>query len=183
MNAETSIEALGDAHEHSVEDVPQYLTFAVGDATYGIPITAVSEIIGAQQSTRVPDARPFMRGVINLRGTVIPVMDVRTRLGLEPAHVTRRSCIVVVEMDSVVVGLLVDAISEVIDVLPTAIEAVPRREDRAGVRSESVITGLVQTTSDVKILIDVEELLHGLTETLSSGCEASPVNETRTRTS
>ncbi len=140
------------------ESVPQYLTFVVSEEVYGVPIEYIAEIIGAQQLTPVPDSRPFMRGVINLRGTVIPVMDVRARLSMEPRSVDERTCIVVVQLDEIVVGLLVDTIADVIDVPPTSIEAAPRRKTASA--SESIVTGLVQIDGEVKIMIDLGRLLH-----------------------
>ena len=140
------------------ESVPQYLTFVVSGEVYGVPIEYIAEIIGAQRLTSVPDSRPFMRGVINLRGTVIPVMDVRTRLSMEPRNVDERTCIVVVQLDEVVVGLLVDTISEVIDVPPSSIETAPKRKTVSA--GDSVVTGLVQLDGEVKILIDLGRLLN-----------------------
>ena len=154
---ESEVEA-NEAFEIQAETVPQYLTFVVADEVYGVPIEYIAEIIGAQRLTSVPDSRPFMRGVINLRGTVIPVMDVRTRLSMEPRNVDERTCIVVVQLDEVVVGLLVDTISEVIDVPPSSIETAPKRKTVSA--GDSVVTGLVQLDGEVKILIDLGRLLN-----------------------
>ena len=139
------------------EAVPQYLTFVVAEEVYGVPIGHVAEIIGAQRFTSVPDSRSYMRGVINLRGTVIPVMDVRTRLAMEPREVDKRTCIVVVELDDTSVGLLVDTISDVIDVPPNSVEAAPRRKSSSA--RDSIVTGLVQIEDKVRILIDLGRLL------------------------
>ncbi|MCP5058382.1 MAG: purine-binding chemotaxis protein CheW [bacterium] len=141
----------------NAESAPKYLTFIVADEVYGVPIAHIAEIIGAQRFTPVPDPRPYMRGVINLRGTVIPVLDVRTRLAMEPREVDRRTCIVVVQLDDTSVGLLVDTISDVIDVPPCSIEDAPRRK-KSMVR-DSVVTGLVQIEGKVRILIDLGRLL------------------------
>ena len=148
-----------DEFQEVEETIPQYLTFIVANEVYGIPIGTIAEIIGAQSLTAVPDSRSFMRGVINLRGTVIPVMDVRARLGMEPRDADSRTCIVVVQLEETVVGLLVDTISDVIDVPPDSIEGAPRR--KAGTASEAVVTGLFQVDGEVKILIDLSRLLHG----------------------
>ncbi|HEB88375.1 MAG TPA: chemotaxis protein CheW [Deltaproteobacteria bacterium] len=153
------------------ESVPQYLTFVVSGEVYGVPIEYVAEIIGAQQLTPVPDSRPFMRGVINLRGTVIPVMDVRARLSMEPRNVDERTCIVVVQLDEIVVGLLVDTIADVIDVPPTAIEAAPRRKTASA--RDAIVTGLFQLEGEVKILIDLGRLLHDA----PTAFDASPGDE------
>ena len=151
------VDSEGTEVDLMAEAAPQYMTFVVASEVYGLPITCVAEIIGAQRFTPVPDARPFMRGVINLRGTVIPVMDVRVRLELERREIDDRTCIIVVQHNDLAVGLLVDTISDVIDVPIGAIEAAPRRQD-LDARS-SVVTGLVQVDGEVKILIDLERLL------------------------
>lgn len=135
----------------------QYLTFVIADEVYGIPIATVAEIIGLQQITKVPDRRPYVKGVINLRGTVIPVIDVRVRLAMDPVRVDERSCIVVVQLDRTLVGLLVDRIAEVIDVVSGEVETAPRR--RVAFIGESVVTGFVQKPGGVRILIDLARLL------------------------
>lgn len=139
----------------------QYLTFRIADETYGIPIETVAEIVGLQKITSVPDARPYVKGVINLRGTVIPVIDVRVRLAMEPLRIDERTCIVVVQLERTLVGLLVDRIAEVIDVDPEKIEPATRR--RAGFAVETIVTGFIQTGGDVKILIDLARLLEDAT--------------------
>lgn len=135
----------------------QYLTFTIADENYGIPIETVAEIVGLQKITSVPDARPFVKGVINLRGTVIPVIDVRVRLAMDPVQIDDRTCIVVVQLERTLVGLLVDRIADVIDVDAEKIEPAPRR--RSGWAAETVVTGFVQAGGDVKILVDLARLL------------------------
>jgi purine-binding chemotaxis protein CheW len=129
----------------------------IADEVYGIPIETVAEIIGLQQITTVPDRRPYVKGVINLRGTVIPVIDVRVRLAMDPVRVDERSCIVVVQLDQSLVGLLVDRIAEVIDVVSGEIETASRR--RVAFIGESMVTGFVQKGGGVRILIDLVRLL------------------------
>jgi len=158
--------------EFLADVVPQFLTFLLRGEVYGISIAHVAEIIGAQRLTPVPDSRLYMRGVINLRGTVIPVMDVRTRLEIEPRESDDRTCIVVVRHDEMVVGLMVDTICDVIDVLPNQIESAPRGKSEAAI--DSIVTGLVQLDGEVKILINVERLLH-------SGLEVESDPETEER--
>ncbi|MCP3983979.1 MAG: chemotaxis protein CheW [bacterium] len=152
--------------EVAAEAVSQFLTFVVADEAYGLPINYIAEIIGAQRFTSVPDPRPFMKGVINLRGTVIPVMDVRVRLAMEPRDITERSCIVVVDFEDTVVGLLVDTISDVVEVLPAAIEPAPKRSTESA--CGSIVTGLVQIEDEVKILVDLRRLLFDV-EDLTGG--------------
>jgi purine-binding chemotaxis protein CheW len=135
----------------------QYLTFVLEDEVYGIPIATVAEIIGLQKITPVPDPRDCVKGVINLRGTVIPVIDVRVRLGMTPVETSPRTCIVVVQLEQVLVGLLVDTIADVIDVVSGEIESAPRR--RGATTRESIVTGFVHREGVVKILIDLARLL------------------------
>ena len=89
----------GTSSEHPDRQQSQYLTFVVGDTEYGIGILRAKEIIEYDTVTAVPNAPPFVRGVINLRGRVVSVVDLAVRFGRQPADVTRRSCIVVVEID------------------------------------------------------------------------------------
>lgn len=150
MSASSAERELADA-------VLQYLTFVIADELYGIPIATVAEIIGLQKITRVPDPRACVKGVINLRGTVIPVIDVRVRLGMAPVETGARTCIVVVQQDELLVGLLVDTIADVIDVVAGEIEPAPRR--RGDLPEESIVTGFVHKDGGVKILIDLARLL------------------------
>ncbi|MEZ4331086.1 MAG: chemotaxis protein CheW [Myxococcota bacterium] len=140
-----------------VESLLQYLTFEVARETYGIPIGSVAEIIGVQRITHVPDPRSHVKGVINLRGTVIPVIDVRLRMGMAPIEIGDRTCIVVVQLDRMLVGMLVDTIAGVIDVMAGEIEAAPRR--RASTIGDAIVTGFVHGDEGVRILVDPERLL------------------------
>ena len=142
---------------NGAETLQQHLTFVVAGEVYAIPIAAVAEIIGLQKITSVPDPRPHVKGVINLRGTVIPVVDVRVRLAMDTVRLDERTCIVVVQLDDVLVGLLVDGIADVIDVVAEEIEAAPRR--RGELQAEAMVTGFVQKDGDVKIMIDLGRLL------------------------
>lgn len=139
------------------EAVQQYLTFVLDEEVYGIPIATVAEIIGLQKITPVPDPRDCVKGVINLRGTVIPVIDVRVRLGMEPVETSARTCIVIVQLERILVGLLVDTIADVVDVVAGEIEPAPRRRGESA--REAIVTGFVHREGDVKILIDLARLL------------------------
>jgi chemotaxis signal transduction protein len=116
------------AHDAPIEQA-LYLTFSVGDEEYGVPVLAVREILEYDTVTRVPRAPAFIRGVINLRGRVVPVVDLAVRFGLAPRPVTPRSCIVIVEVawegEPVVIGLVADTVSQVIELLPSEIEPPP----------------------------------------------------------
>jgi purine-binding chemotaxis protein CheW len=133
----------------------KFLTFHLAKEDYGIEIRHVTEIIGIQKITEVPDMPDFVRGVINLRGKVIPVMDVRTRFRMPPREYDERTCIVVVNIESQSVGLVVDQVNEVADIPDTQIEPPPRSWKAEG----SYIQGMGKIGAEVKILINVQKLL------------------------
>ncbi len=133
----------------------KFLTFHLGREDYGIEIRHVTEIIGIQKITEVPDLPDYVRGVINLRGKVIPVMDVRTRFCMPPRDYDERTCIIVVNIDDQSVGLVVDQVNEVSDIPEAQIEPPPRTRNPQG----SYIQGMGKLDAEVKILIDVQKLL------------------------
>ena len=134
----------------------KYLTFHLAGEDYGIEIRFVTEIIGIQQITEVPDMPAFIRGVINLRGKVIPVMDVRARFKIEARAYDDRTCIIVVNVEDTEVGLVVDEVSEVADIPAKNVEPPARTGNRSGSRC---IQGMGKIGAEVKILLDVQELL------------------------
>ena len=134
----------------------KYLTFHLAGEDYGIEIRYVIEIIGIQKITEVPDMPAFIRGVINLRGKVIPVMDVRARFHIEDRAYDDRTCIIVVNIEGTEVGLVVDEVSEVADIPAKNVEPPPRTGKSTGNRC---IQGMGKIGTEVKILLDVQELL------------------------
>jgi purine-binding chemotaxis protein CheW len=106
----------------------QYLTFFVAGEEYAIPILRVREILEYSRVTRVPSTPPYIRGVINLRGSVIPVIDLAVKFGLEPAAISKTSCIVVVELsgsEQTIMGVIADSVRQVVDFAQNEIEAAP----------------------------------------------------------
>ncbi len=136
----------------------KYLTFSLGNEEYGIEIRNVTEIIGIQSITDLPDTPPFVKGVINLRGKVIPVIDVRLRFNIEEMSYNDRTCIVVVNINNMSVGLIVDTVSEVLDIPDQNIELPPKVNNSSGSR---YIQGLGKVEDEVKILLDSHKLLFG----------------------
>ncbi|MFO7767042.1 MAG: chemotaxis protein CheW [Pelovirga sp.] len=134
----------------------KYLTFHLAGEDYGIEICHVIEIIGIQAITEVPDMPAFIRGVINLRGKVIPVMDVRARFGLPARDYDERTCIIVINVDSTEVGLVVDEVSEVADIPESQVEPAPRTSKNT---EGSFIQGMGKMNNKVKILLDAHKLL------------------------
>ena len=148
-----------DASPSNVQQ-SQYLTFMVGDVEYGVGILRAKEIIDYVPITMVPNAPEFVRGVINLRGRVVPVVDLAVRFGRAPAEVTRRSCIVIVdvERDGVrdVVGVISDRVRQVAELPPDAIEPAPAFG--TGVRTDWLL-GLGRAEKGFVLLLDTDRVL------------------------
>lgn len=136
----------------------RYLTFSLGNEEYGIEIRNVTEIIGIQNITDLPDMADYVKGVINLRGKVIPVIDVRRRFMIEERPYDERTCIIVVNIRGMAVGLIVDSVTEVLDIPAKDVEPPPKVNQGVGSR---FIQGLGKVGEEVKILLDVQKLLFG----------------------
>ena len=159
-----------DLYDDEDTQKDKYLTFHIGTEDYGISIAYVTEIIGIQSITEIPEMPDFIKGVINLRGKVIPVMDVRTRFKLSPREYDERTCIIVVEIDDTSVGLVVDAVNEVADIPEDQVEAPPKSKRKGG----SYIQGIGKIDKEVKILLDVNRILYD--EELESITETAKAN-------
>ncbi len=133
----------------------KYLTFFLGDEEYGLEILKVSEIIGMQPITRVPRVPDFVRGVINLRGKVIPITDLRAKFDMVVEE-GRDACIIVVQMKGVQTGLVVDRVSEVVAIADGDVEDAP--SFGAGIRTEFLL-GIGKTGGRVKLLVDIDKVL------------------------
>jgi len=138
----------------------QYLSFVLGSETFAIGIMAIKEIIEYASLTEVPMMPAYVRGVINLRGAVVPVLDLPIRFGKSSSAVTKRTCIVIIDVMSGserhVLGLVVDAVNAVLDILPADIEPPPAFG--ASIRTE-FIRGMVKINSKFVIVIDVDHVL------------------------
>jgi len=138
----------------------KYLTFSLGGEEYGIGILKIREIIGMLPITSVPETPHFLKGVINLRGKVIPVVDLRLRFGMPVIAYTERTCIIVVEMKGagglVSVGIVVDAVSEVLNIKADEIEAPPAFGARL---NTDYILGMAKMGKGVKLLLDIDRVL------------------------
>jgi purine-binding chemotaxis protein CheW len=142
------------------ERAGQYLTFALGNEVYGLEILKVQEIIGMTTVTKVPRTPDFLRGVINLRGKVIPVVDLRTKFGMESHEDTNLTCIIVVQVmrdnQQVTMGVIVDEVAEVLDVRGDQIEPPPS----FGTSTQTeFISGMGKVGSKVIILLDTDRVL------------------------
>ena len=132
------------------------VTFALDGEEFGIPIGQVREVIRVTEITRVPQARQHVRGVTNLRGRILAVVEIRTRMGLSPAEVTPRSRIVVVGVHDRTLGILVDGVSQVVKVPAKTVAPAPEEVLSA---SADYITGVARWNSRLIILLDLEKLL------------------------
>jgi purine-binding chemotaxis protein CheW len=137
--------------------VGKFLTFPLGKEEYGLEIRHVTEIVGIQNITEVPDMPPYVKGVINLRGKVIPVMDVRRRFTLTEKSYDDHTCIIVVNISDSAVGLIVDTVSEVISIPDDKIDPPPSVTKGD---SSRFIKGLGKVGDTVVILLDISQLLY-----------------------
>lgn len=144
-----------DLNEDTQKD--KYLTFHLGSEDYGIEIRHVTEIIGIQKITVIPEMPEHVKGVINLRGKIIPVMDVRLRFRLEERAYDERTCVIVVNIRDAAIGLVVDTVSEVADIPETSIEPAAGLN---GARGSAFIKGIGKQGDDIKIILDVDKLLY-----------------------
>jgi len=150
----TAVKA-GDNPDMEDSQRDKYLTFLVTTEEYGIAIRYVTEIIGLQKITEIPDLPPVIKGVINLRGRIIPVMDMRSRFRLPQREYDSRTCVVVVNIEARTIGLIVDRVSEV-QVIPAEQVEPPPRSAKGGCR---YIQGVGKVGDQVKILLEVATLL------------------------
>ncbi len=138
----------------------KYLTFVLNEEEYGIGILKIKEIIGMMPITTVPQTPEFVKGVINLRGKVIPIVDLRARFGMDTIDYTERTCIIVVEIEGpagmMMIGIVVDAVSEVLNIKGDDIEDTPTFGTKL---NTDYILGMAKMEGGVKILLDIDRVL------------------------
>ena len=134
----------------------KFLTFFLAEEEYGIEIIKVQEIIGLLPITRVPQTPQYVRGVINLRGRVIPVIDLRSKFNLPPVPATPETCIIVVEANKTILGAIVDRVSEVAIIADDEIEETP--DFGATVSTENLL-GISKDSQRVRLLLDIDKVL------------------------
>lgn len=142
------------------EDVQKgkFMTFQTGKEYFGISISYVNEIIAMQPITAIPEVDDYIKGLINLRGKIIPVIDVRIRFKMKPKEYTDRTCIIVIDVKSTVIGLIVEKIAEVDTILDDDIVPPPSLGHRENGHNKYVY-GLARTGNSVKLLLDPEKLI------------------------
>lgn len=138
----------------------KYLTFILGSEEFGLEILKVREIIGFMDITAVPQAPAYVKGIVNLRGNVIPVIDLRSKFQMPESEVTDQTCIIVVEIlhqnQRVQTGIVVDQVSEVLDITADQIEPSPHFDDS---HRTDFILGIGKIGKSVKILLDIDQVL------------------------
>ena len=157
----------GDGRSRDLEG--KYLTFSMAEEEYGISILKIKEIIGMMPITSVPQTPVFVKGVVNLRGKVIPVVDLRLRFGLPPVPYDERTCIIVVEIDAHgengIIGTVVDSVSEVLNIKGGDIEDTPAFGTTL---KTDCILGMAKIDGGVKILLDIDEVLGADNDAISA---------------
>jgi purine-binding chemotaxis protein CheW len=142
------------------EHAGKYLTFALGAEEYGLPVLKVREIIKVMDITHVPQMPAHVRGVVNLRGKVIPVIDLRLKFGLPQQAYTERTCIIVVDVSmagaNIMTGVVVDSVSEVLNIAGAEIDPAPEFGDRV---STEYMLGMAKVKGTVKILLALDKVL------------------------
>ncbi len=142
-----------DVEEDAMKD--KYLTFRIADEDYAVEIRYVTEIIGIQKITQLPEMPNFIKGVINLRGQVIPVIDVRLRFKVEEKEYEDRTCIIVVNVQDVLFGLIVDTVSEVLNIENENISPPPKSNFG---HKNKYIQGIGKAADSIKIILNLNKI-------------------------
>ena len=155
--AEASVEGQrDDRRDFETKRLDKYLTFALGDEEFGLEILKVRDIMGIIGTTRVPRMPEFVRGVMNLRGKIIPVIDLRLKFQMEGIDDTQETCIIVVDLDELLMGVVVDKVSEVLDIPGGDIDPTP---DFGISVNTDFIQGIGKTEDKVVLILDIGKVL------------------------
>ena len=142
--------------EYEAENKEKYLTFFINGQCYGIPIALVIEIIGMQDVAEVPEFPPYLKGVINLRGLIIPLIDVNLRVGYEEKEYTDKTCVIVVNVNDMEIGLIVDEVNEVLDIDKSTINPPPHS---TGAQADQYINGIAVQENKLILLMSCEKVI------------------------
>lgn len=138
----------------------KYVTFMSGNEYFGLKIEYVNEIIVMQEITAIPETEEYIKGLINLRGKIIPVIDVRLRFKQEPFEYNDRTCIIVINVDSTTVGLIVEKIAEVVEISEDNLLPSPTLNHSDKAQQDRYVYAIGKVGNSVKLLLDPEKLLH-----------------------
>ena len=134
-----------------------YMVFVINNQKYALSSKYITEIIEILPITKVPFLPEYMKGIINLRSTIIPVMDARMRFGMEPIEYSERTCIIIIENEANKIGLIVDAVNEVLTIPPKKImESTKEKNDL----KESFVNGISQINNDIQLILDCDSLVN-----------------------
>jgi purine-binding chemotaxis protein CheW len=153
MNKMEELKKTADAAK---SDDRQFVTFIIGEENYGVEVLKVQEIIGMTQIIHVPNSAEFMKGVINLRGAVVPVVDMRRRFKMEEREYDMFTVIIIVEVKNRMVGMIVDSVSDVVDISESTIQDTPHFTAKI---ETDFIKGIGQVESKLVIILDIDKIL------------------------
>ncbi len=163
-------------------DGNQFLTFTLGDENYAVDILRVQEIKGFTKVTQIPNTPPFIKGVLNLRGTIVPIVDLRTKFGMDQVEHTMFTCIVVVVVEDRIMGIIVDAVSDVLNIAEDDIQPAPNFGTKV---DTSFIQSIARTGEKLTTLLDIDRVLAAgelhqvkLASTAAAAAEADQQNKT-----
>jgi purine-binding chemotaxis protein CheW len=144
--------------EMDAEDMQtgRYLTFSIGDVMFGIEMNYITEIVGMQKITELPDIPCYMKGIINLRGKIIPVLDIRLLFGKEERQYDDRTCVIVIDIAGIPIGLIVDRVSEVVTISTDNVSEVPKSNGQ----TNRFVKNIGKTENVVVLILDCEKLLN-----------------------
>lgn len=148
---------LGDSVEIEVDSQKnKYITFSLGEENYAVAIKKVAEIIGIQKISKLPDMPAYVKGAINLRGAIIPIVDLRIKFKMPEIEYNSRTCIIVVKLNDSEFGLIVDEVSEVLDIPPEAVDD-PTKGSTA--MKSKYISGVGKVRDEIVIILDIDKAL------------------------
>lgn len=170
VNAASTQGQDSEAHEGAEAKGPsvQFLTFTVGEESYAVNIMIVREIKGWQETTRLPNSPQYMRGVINLRGVIIPIFDLRARFAMGMTEAHDKHVVIILAVGERIIGILVDAVSDILTVNTGDIRAAPAMQVNI---DDAFVEGLISVEERMVVVLDVEHLFDA--EVLESAAKVS----------
>lgn len=156
MNSTVIHDSRASKQEGVVKDQKQFVTFVISNENYGVPVLKVQEIIGMTEIVHVPNCPDFMKGVINLRGSVVPVIDMRRRFKMEERQYDMFTVIIIVEVRDMLVGMIVDSVSDVVDIDASDVQKTPQFTVKI---DTDFIEGIGQIGRKLVIILDIEKIL------------------------
>lgn len=167
-NENFSIEKSLDSNVTSEAAIQQFLSFTLGNESYGVDLMSVREIKGWAQTTRLPNSPEFMKGVINLRGVVVPIFDLRKRFSMGDTEPNEKNAVIIVAVGKRTIGILVDTVSDILDATSTQISEAPHLEAKV---DADFIKGLISIEEKMVVLLDVNKIFD--METLQNADKAT----------